>query len=691
MPPKSIHYRSEIDGLRALAVISVIFYHTKLAIAGREWFSGGFIGVDVFFVISGYLITKLLILELKNSGSINFIEFYKRRARRILPMLFFVIFVSFPFAWERLLPGSFVEYAKSILTALLFSSNFFFYFNTTEYGADSSLLKPFLHTWSLGVEEQFYLLFPILIFFAFRFFPKWVLFFLLCLTLFGFVFMVSIGSQNQPFNFFSPMSRFWELMVGASLASIEFSKRFSQIDFNIPYLSSIGLILIIFCIIYFDSTTTHPGILTLLPVAGAAFIIAGKSGNDISKKILSFKPFVGIGLISYSAYLWHFPILAFSRIGNNQLSSFDKLELVTVTFILSIVSYFLIERPFRRRLSNRVFVLFSTLSFFIILLTCSFVILSKGVANKYRLGFEPTLNSITSSDFQDLLVTSEPNYFFGDKDCEEKFAVYQSGTQFCVLGNIQKSKIDFLLLGDSHAMHSQPLLNKIGLEKNLKGAFGGNSGCPPLLGVFPFRGQPHPNDEAKLCFNFNQHGLEMAKLQNIKTVILIARWDYYVDGGNSGSLNKITDDSLIVGDIDTTRHIYREGVRKTFETYKREGIKVIIMLQVPHQKANIKHVLEGIFANHKFHEEKQLEIYTTDAVETKEHLKKQEVASLPWLQLTKTNELKDLIVIDPTHAFCKAGRCAYMSKGEAFYTDHDHPSEIGFARLETQFLRAFGY
>ena len=685
---KSFPYRSDIDGLRALAVISVIFYHAKVGILGREWFSGGFIGVDVFFVISGYLITKLLITELNNNGSINLTEFYQRRARRILPMLFCVVFVSFPFAWERLLPRSFIEYAESILTALFFSSNYFFYFNTTEYGADSSLLKPFLHTWSLGVEGQFYLIFPVFVLFAFKYFPKWLLFFLLCLSLIGFIFMISVGSQNQTLNFYSPISRFWQLMVGSSLAYLEFNKRFKQIDFKFPCLSSIGLILIIFCAIYFDSTTTHPGILTLLPVAGAALIIASNDQNDISKKILSLKPFIGIGLISYSAYLWHFPILAFSRLGNNQLSFFDKIELIALTFILSIVSFFLIERPFRRRLSDRSFVLFSSLSFIIISLACSFIILSRGVANEYRLGFDP---SITSSDFQNLLVTSKPNYLFGDKSCEEDFAVYQHDTQFCIFGNIQKHKIDFMLLGDSHAMHSQPLLNKIGLEKNLKGAFGGNSGCPPLLGVFPVRGQPHPNDEAKLCFSFNQHGFEMIKLQDIKTVILIARWDYYVDGGNTGSLNEITDESLIIGDINAIRQLYAESVRKTFELYKKEGVKVVVLLQVPHQNINIKQFLEGAFSKNKFQKGEELEIFSNDSIQTKDHRKKQEIASSPWLQLAKNNDLKDLIVIDPTNIFCEAGHCPFMSKGDAFYTDHDHPSEIGFARLENQFLRAFGY
>jgi peptidoglycan/LPS O-acetylase OafA/YrhL len=178
-----LSYRAEIDGLQAIAVVSVILYHAQMVLFGRDWFEGGFIGVDIFFVIGGYLITSIILSELESKGSFSFMNFYERRARRILLVLFVVIFVSIPFAWQKLLPSDFVEYAESILASLLFASNFFFYFSTTEYGADSALLKPFLHTWSLGVEEQFYLVFPILAIVAFKFFRKHFLTILIGLSL----------------------------------------------------------------------------------------------------------------------------------------------------------------------------------------------------------------------------------------------------------------------------------------------------------------------------------------------------------------------------------------------------------------------------------------------------------------------------------------------------------------------------
>ena len=164
-----MNYRGEIDGLRAIAVLSVIFFHAEFYLFDREVFRGGFLGVDVFFVISGYLIARILLTDLVKEGSVNLLYFYERRARRILPMLFIIMLACFPFAWFNLLPTDFVEYAKSVLSAIFFSSNFFFYFSTTEYGAPDAQLLPLLHTWSLGVEEQFYFGFLFLRYYFFAF------------------------------------------------------------------------------------------------------------------------------------------------------------------------------------------------------------------------------------------------------------------------------------------------------------------------------------------------------------------------------------------------------------------------------------------------------------------------------------------------------------------------------------------
>ena len=214
-----LNYRSEIDGLRAIAVVSVILYHAKIFIFGRDWFEGGFIGVDIFFVISGYLITRIILTELVQSNSFSFIKFYERRARRILPMLFVVIAVCIPIAWQKILPLDLIDFAKSALSAIGFGSNFFFYLSTTEYGADSALLKPLLHTWSLGVEEQFYIIIPVIILLIWKFARTSLLTLLIGMLILNIQFADFI-CRNSELNFFLPFS-FWELLVGSVLAFIE--------------------------------------------------------------------------------------------------------------------------------------------------------------------------------------------------------------------------------------------------------------------------------------------------------------------------------------------------------------------------------------------------------------------------------------------------------------------------------------
>jgi peptidoglycan/LPS O-acetylase OafA/YrhL len=216
-----ITYRPEIDGLRAIAVGVVILYHSQITIFGYQPFKGGFIGVDIFFVISGYLITSIILKELITTGSFSFKHFYERRIRRILPVLLFVMCVSFPFAWMYLLPSSFVDFSRSILYSLGFSSNFYFHYSGQQYGAESGLLKPFLHTWSLSVEEQYYIIFPIVLLIVFKYFGQY----LIHILILGFIISLGLadwGSRNySSFNFYALPARVWELLAGSILAYFE--------------------------------------------------------------------------------------------------------------------------------------------------------------------------------------------------------------------------------------------------------------------------------------------------------------------------------------------------------------------------------------------------------------------------------------------------------------------------------------
>lgn len=673
----SIHkYRPEIDGLRAIAVVSVILYHAQMVFFGNDWFEGGYVGVDVFFVISGYLIAKIVFLELESTNDFSYLDFYERRARRILPVLFFVILCSFPFAWNNLLPSAYVEYAKSIITSVLFGSNFFFYLSTTEYGADSSLLKPFLHTWSLGVEEQFYLIFPVIAIAAYKHCKKHVLTVFFILSSLSLVFAEVTGSRNPDLNFYLPFSRFWELGVGVILAYRELYCKSRNNQFINKYMPSIGLLLIVFSIFYFDADTKHPSLITLIPVLGTALVISYSNENDLIGSILGFKPFVWIGLLSYSAYLWHFPVFAFSRLGGQDYTNFDKIIWILITFLLSVFTLFLIERPFRRNASIKMTFNVSLLGAFLIITVCSLVIMKSGFPTKERFGFDPELiNTIT------------PTYLFGDNGCEGSDILLYGESEFCKFGNTAKKDIDFILLGDSHAMHAQPLLAKVAYDNNLKGLFGGNSGCPPLLGVYPLRGTPHPTDWSKRCFNFNKNGFEIVKERNIKTVFLVARWDYYVDGSNIGALNNISDDSLNFGDILLTRKVFQQGIERTLSEYSNIDAKIIVLLQVPHQNVNVRRFMEQLISIPSITERQIfLDNGMKQGVSREMHEARQFISVSSWISAVEKSQYENIFIIDPTDNFCNEDFCPFITRSSAMYTDSDHASEHGILRLESKVL-----
>ena len=356
-----INYRPEIDGLRAIAVIAVIIYHAQINLFQDIFFSGGFIGVDIFFVISGYLITSLIIKELFQTGKFSFLYFYERRFRRLIPVLFFVMLVSLPFGWFLLLPTSFVEFAKSIISSIAFGSNFFFYFSEIQYAAEDSFLKPFLHTWSLSVEEQFYIIFPLLFLISFKFLKKNILYVIIVLIITSLLFANVLSSSNQTLSFYILITRGWELLFGSLLAYLEYTKGKNPTNLILKeFFNILGLILIFLSFIYFNDNTFHPSHLTIFPVVGVCLLIWFADNSTVVGKILSTKILVGLGLISYSLYLWHYPAFAFARIGDNFETVSSKVLIIFLTIILSVLSFFLVEKPCRNKNFNfkKIFIFF---------------------------------------------------------------------------------------------------------------------------------------------------------------------------------------------------------------------------------------------------------------------------------------------------------------------------------------------
>lgn len=335
-----MNYRPEIDGLRAIAVVPVILFHAELSL-----FSGGFVGVDVFFVISGYLITSIILGELAHND-FSLIKFYERRARRILPALFFVVLFCVPPAYLILLPIDLVDFGKSLIAIPTFLSNVLFWSERGYFGGATEL-KPLIHTWSLAVEEQFYLIFPLVLIGLWNFSRRWIGSFLLitiAVSLFLSWFLTDLHFETA---FYLPFARAWELMLGSAIAF--FSKELTILAKSFgASLAIVGLFLIFYAIFCFDQTTVFPGISATVPVIGTILVIIAHPQNNPVFRVMSSRILVKIGLLSYSLYLWHQPVFVFMRHLN--LSDYIAVIGIPLSFILSVFTYRFIEISFKDKI-----------------------------------------------------------------------------------------------------------------------------------------------------------------------------------------------------------------------------------------------------------------------------------------------------------------------------------------------------
>jgi len=335
-------YRKEIDGLRALALLPVVFSH-----AGFKWFKGTYVMIDLFFVISGYLITSLIAKE-KNAGTFSIIRFYERRARRLLPALYVMMLICLPLAWLWIIPSHSILFWKSLLTVPIFGSNFLFWAEN-DYFHPSNRLNPFLQTWSLSVEEQFYLLFP---FFFLLLWPKGKkkmgLFFCF-ISIFSFACMAWGLSNDRSANWYLLPGRIWEFVLGALIALLPERANGEKREKLIANIASIaGLIIIIVSVFNFDDYQPFPSFYTVFPLFGTALLIRFANSETLTGKLLGAKPLVSIGLISYGVFVWHQPLFAFAReYFLEPIAPHTYAILILISFVLAYLSFRFIETPFR--------------------------------------------------------------------------------------------------------------------------------------------------------------------------------------------------------------------------------------------------------------------------------------------------------------------------------------------------------
>ena len=501
-----MNYRPDIDGLRALAVLPVIFYH-----AGFTTFSGGFVGVDIFFVISGYLITNIVVYDL-DKQKFSLVNFYERRARRILPALFFMMLCTLPFAWVFMLPQHLKGFSQSIAATPLFASNILFYL-TSDYFDTASELKPLMHTWSLAVEEQYYVFFPIFLILFWKLGKKFIIFILILVALTSLVSAHWNSTHHPYFNFFLLPTRIFEIIIGSLISFCNYRSNniLPQNHLINQTLSFTGLFLILFAIFTFNSKTPTPSLYSLIPTLGAALIILFTNKSNYVGMFLGSKLLVGIGLISYSTYLWHQPLFAFYRIQNlYQPTSFALFILCFGSIILGYLSWLFIERPFRNKYFIRqssIFKLSFSFSIFFIFL---------GLFGYLQDGFRHIYVSNLNSNQKQI-------YTFIDMNIDN---IWRQGT--CSLTpnqtfnhfsieclDINKKQDSILLWGDSHAAS---------LSNGLRGIHGNvaqltASACPPLLDTF-FIIRPN-------CKLINDYVLKQIGIVKPTKVFLLANWRSY--------------------------------------------------------------------------------------------------------------------------------------------------------------------
>jgi len=643
-----ISYRPEIDGLRAIAVGVVILYHSKISLFGHKYFEGGFIGVDIFFVISGYLITSIILKELITTGSFNLKYFYERRVRRILPVLLFVMLVSFLFAWMYLLPISFIDFSKSILYSLGFSSNFFFHYSGQEYAAPSGLYKPLLHTWSLSVEEQFYIIFPLTFFLTFKYFRKY----LIHILIFGF--LISLGlaewtSRNYPSaSFYFLHTRLWELLTGSILAYYEITRgtrcKYKSLNLILP---TVGLLLIGHSVLFFNDKIFHPSLLTLSSIIGVCLVIWFSSKDEFITKILSSKLFVGIGLISYSLYLWHYPIFAFTRV--TEFAFENKIgEIISVLILLSlaIISFYFIEKPFRNRK-------YYFKNLFIILLFFTVFLISLNLYVIKKNGIKERIPKI----FQQELTKSLDNKDLYQKD------------------NLQK----VVLIGDSHSASILYHLNEQ-TKKNDLSLFR----FQPFMYLKDFnRVKRKTNDIGKISTveidNFLKDNSNLIVILHFRWTLKILETFYDNEEGYREESNLIYDDYLEPVNIKTSskqqRQKYiREALISRINYIINQGHKLVLVYPVPEMAFNVPRLLNSKFIKNRLNFSRFSVPILSGSYEVYKKRNK------PVFEILDNVQSSSIYRVYPHKFFCDTiikDRCVANDKENIFYHDGDHLSLIG--------------
>lgn len=637
----SLVYRRDIDGLRAVAVIAVVLFHF-----GVPGCSGGFVGVDVFFVISGYLITSIIWRQ-REAGRFSFVEFWARRARRILPALFVLLMAVLVAGWFLMAPKDYEELGRSVRYQVMFASNLLFMRQEGYFDAASDL-KPLLHTWSLAVEEQFYIVFPLILTLLSSRFRHWrMALFSLLLISFG-LSVWAVAHHPEKAFFLLPM-RAWELLAGAMLAfAPEPKKRLTPAAAQC--FSLLGLALILVAVFGYDKSTPFPGAAALLPVVGVvALIWANEHHRTWVGQVLSTRVMVGLGLISYSWYLWHWPVFVFGSYASvDDFGPVLTAALIALTLILGYLSWRFVETPFRERrwlAGRRQILTAAALGIVVLGLAGQALRWTDGLPSRLS---EQALQYANASKWRAELMACITD----DKS--------PADTPFCRYGT-PDAPAQLLVWGDSHATALIPALDASARQYGVNVMLASSAGCLPLQGL----------EHGERCAHYNRRVEQTLNAEPVGDVMLVARWSLYLDGdakGDKGHALKTADGHY---DRAIAEQRLADGLRTRIDELRRAGHRVWLMKEAPLQPFNPPYRLSRLAMLHQ--------PTSGTGFALAEHLTQKAFINQLFAQLAANDP--SVKVLDPTPQLCDdTGLCRAEQEGHSLYTDDNHLSEIG-ARL----------
>lgn len=633
-----LQYLPFVDGLRAVAVLAVIFYHAGLGIGG------GYVGVDVFFVISGYLITGLILKEL-DAGKFHITEFWERRVRRILPALAVVVAASLAAGWCLFFPQDFKELGRSVLALAAFVSNVYFYFGEG-YFAPGAEVKPLLHTWSLAVEEQFYLLFPFLLLAVWRNSRRRLIPLLLILGAVSFGLSIDFSYAHPRANFYLLPSRAWELLTGGLLAALPARPAARPWICEAASLGGLGAVFA--AVILYSSHTRFPGLSAALPCFGTAAIIwSNGSALTGAGRLLAARPLVFIGKISYSLYLWHWPVLVYYQYWMlGPVPAVQRLLLLVLSGLLAAWSWKFVETPVRKRAVFRerpaVFAFGGV--------TMAGLLLAGLLTNQWQ-GIPSRIPSAALR----YLSSGVAEAGAGGPGSRRQLSLHDAlNGNFNEFGSTNRSlPVGLFVWGDSHAEVELPVLDLLCKEHAVRGLAATHSQTAPLMG-FESQGDWSLGPDSVA---YNNAVAGFIRRQSVSNVLIIARWDYYIQSaGGTARLH--------------------QGLLDTVEALRQTGAKIWVMRQVPRYPWNVPKAL----ASAVLHGGDPRNLGLTPG-EQRAQARSQDPIFEGLAQ-----KYPEVTILDPTGFFVDGtGRCRVAKDGEPLYFDTDHVNVAGNLMLRPLF------